>query len=124
MTNGTPRFLLGAALFLVGVAWMQPAGAQNEASTGAITGVVVEEGRGEPMPGANVRLKGTSTGTSTDLNGRYRIDNLEAGTYDLVFSFVGFQQKTLTGVEVESGGSTTVDVTLAEESAQLDEVVV
>ena len=124
MPTGTLRLLLGAALLLAGGTWMQPAGAQNQASTGAVTGVVVEEQRGEPLPGANVRIEGTSEGTSTDLNGRYRIEGLEPGTYALVFSFVGFQQTTVTGVEVDAGAATTVDISLAEKSAQLDEVVV
>jgi len=109
---------------LAGIAWSPLAHAQDEASTGAITGVVVEEGRGESLPGANVRVEGTSTGTSTDLNGRYRLNGLAPGAYDLVFSFVGFQQKTVTGVEVSSGQTTPLDVALAEESAQLEEVVV
>lgn len=124
MTNGTFRFLLGVALFLAGSAWMQPAGAQNEASTGAVAGVVVEDGNGAPLPGANVSIKGTTTGTSTDLNGRYRLGGLEPGTYDVLFSFVGFQQKTVTGVEVDAGQTTRLEVTLAEETAQLGEVVV
>lgn len=98
--------------------------AQDDADPGAVAGVVVEAGRGEPLPGANVTIRGTSTGTSTDLEGRYRIDDVEPGTYALVVSFVGFQQKTITGVEVESGRATTVDVALAEETEQLEEVLV
>jgi len=103
---------------------MQPAGAQNQASTGAVTGVVVEEQRGEPLPGANVRIREASKGTTTDLDGRYRLEELEPGAYDLVFSFVGFQQKTVTGVEVAPGEMTEIDVALVEETAEMDEVVV
>ena len=98
--------------------------AQDDADPGAVAGVVVEAGRGEPLPGANVTIRGTSAGTSTDLEGRYRIDDMEPGTYALVVSFVGFQQKTITGVEVESGRATTVDVALVEETEQLEEVLV
>ena len=105
------------------------ASAQDEADpevelAGAITGTVVEAGTGDPLPGANVRIKGTSTGTTTDLKGRYRLDGLDPGTYGVVYSFVGFQQKTVTGVEVEAGKPTAIEVTLAEETAQLDEVVI
>lgn len=92
--------------------------------TGAVTGVVVEAETGEPLPGANVSIQGTATGTSTDLNGRYRLKGLAPGTYDLLFSFVGFQQKTVTGVKVTVGQATELDVTLAEKTAQLGEVVV
>jgi len=93
-------------------------------STGVITGVVVEAATGEPLPGANVKIDGTSRGTTTDLNGRYRLKGLTPGTYDLVFSFVGFQKKTVTGVEVVAGEVTNIEMTLSEETAQLDEVVV
>ncbi|WP_233992780.1 TonB-dependent receptor [Salinibacter altiplanensis] len=98
--------------------------AQDAASAGAVAGVVVEKGQGEPLPGANVTVEGTSTGTSTDLEGRYRLDGLAPGTYALVVSFVGFQQTTVTGVEVTAGQTTSLDVALAAETEQLDEVVV
>lgn len=105
------------------------AAAQNSASQGSdelgsVTGVIVEAGNGAPLPGANVKIKGTTQGTSTDLNGRYRLEGLSPGTYDVIFSFVGFQKKTVTGVQVEAGQATQLDVGLREEAAQLDEVVV
>jgi len=92
--------------------------------TGSISGVVVDNANGESLPGANVSIAGTTTGTATDLNGRYTLKGLQPGAYDVVFSFVGFQKKTITGVEVESGETTSLDVTLAEQTAQLDEVIV
>jgi outer membrane receptor protein involved in Fe transport len=128
MLNGSPRFFLAAALCFLGLSgWVAPATAQNapgSTKSGAIGGVVVDAAQGEPLPGANVSIQGTTTGTSTDLNGRYRIRNLAPGTYDVLVSFVGFQQKTVTGVTVTAGRTTTVDVTLAEQTAQLNEVVV
>ena len=110
--------LLIACCAAVGVV---PASAQE---TGTIAGVVVDANNGESLPGANVSLKGSTTGTATDLNGRYRIKGIEPGTYDVVFSFVGFQQKTITGVEVKAGETTKLDATLAEQTAQMDEVIV
>jgi TonB-dependent receptor len=92
--------------------------------TGAIAGVVVDGESGDPLPGANVSIQGTTTGTATDLNGRYRIAGLEPGSYDVVFSFIGFQQKTVTGVEVEAGQTAKIDLTLNPETEQLDEVIV
>ena len=132
MADGWVRGILAFALLLVtGVggapfgAHAQEAASQEAAERpGAITGVVVDAKQGEPLPGANVSIKGTTTGTSTDLKGRYRLGGLAPGTYDVVYSFVGFQQKTVTGVEVTSGESTKIEVTLAEETAQLDEVVI
>jgi len=114
--------LLGAATPPSVVA--QGTSAEGMTARGTIAGVVVDASQGESLPGANVRIRGTSRGTTTDLNGRYRLDGLEPGSYDLVFSFVGFQQKTVTGVEVAPGKTTEIDVTLAEETAEMDEVVV
>jgi len=125
MLNRSLRWLLFAALLFGGTAWgSPPARAQSGDGTGAIAGVVVDAAEGKPLPGANVSIEGTTTGTSTDLNGRYRLDGLSPGTYDVLFSFVGFQQKTVTGVEVDAGQTTRLEVTLAEATAQLGEVVV
>ena len=121
--------LLATALLAFLAAFFGPAAAQDAApsdtiASGSVTGVVVEAGGGGPLPGANVVIKGTTQGTSTDLNGRYRLTGLAPGAYDLVFSFVGFQQKTVTGVEVTAGEPTELDISLREEAAQLEEVVV
>ncbi|WP_263841621.1 TonB-dependent receptor [Salinibacter sp.] len=124
MSESWMRRLVAAALIVLMGIGPHAAVAQDAASAGVVTGVVVEKQRGAPLPGANVTIEGTTTGTSTDLDGRYRIDDLEPGTYNLVVSFVGFQQKTVTGVDVTAGETTTLDVALAGETEQLDEVVV
>jgi TonB-dependent receptor len=123
-TDIFPRWIV----ILLLAAWMMvggtaPATAQN-AATGAVAGVVVDGETGDPLPGANVSLEGTTTGTATDLNGRYKMAGLEPGTYNVVFSFIGFQQTTVTGVEVDAGQATTLDITLNAQTEQLDEVIV
>ena len=120
----TRRVLSIVVLFLVGGGLGSSVVAQESDSTGAIAGVVVEAESGTPLPGANVRISETTTGTSTDLKGRYRIDDLAPGRYDLVFSFVGFQRKTITGLTVAPGETNQLDVSLAEEAAELKGVVV
>jgi len=130
MATNWLRGILGLTLLsLVGAGGAPGALAQDAAPTtvenvGTVSGVVVDGQQGEPLPGANVTVKGTATGTTTDLKGRYRLDGLEPGTYDLIYSFVGFQRKTVTGVEVKAGEITSLDVTLTEETEQLDEVVI
>ncbi len=130
MVDAWMRNVLSVVLLLIsGVGGTSYAVAQDASSEaveqpGAIVGVVVDAQQGEPLPGANVSIKGTTTGTSTDLNGRYQLKGLEPGTYDVQVSFVGFQQKTVTGVEVRAGETTTLEATLAEETEQLDEVVI
>lgn len=80
----------------------------------------VKDDAGEAIPGVNVLLKGTSTGTTTDVNGGYTLnvpDNAANGT--LVFSYIGY-----TTEEVSISGRNTVDVTLMSDIKSLSEVVV
>jgi len=71
-----------------------------------------------PLPGANVAVQGTDIGTVTDFDGNYSLNNVpENGT--LSFSFVGFVAQ-----EVPVNGRTSINVTLAEDAAALEEVVV
>ena len=122
MQTYTTRAVLAAFVFLIfSLFGPSPAHAQ---SPGALSGVVVDAESGETLVGANVAIAGTTTGTATDLNGNYTIKGLAPGTYDVVFSFIGFQTKTVQGVEIQSGKTTTLDIDLAPASEQLDEVVV
>lgn len=85
--------------------------------TGEITGIVTDE-NGEPLPGVNIIIEGTTTGTITNYYGKYV---LEVGDFNgnLVFSFMGFKQQV-----IAINGRTKIDVTLIEEIATLDEIVV
>ncbi|MBT1695283.1 SusC/RagA family TonB-linked outer membrane protein [Fulvivirgaceae bacterium PWU4] len=78
----------------------------------------IKDTQGSPLPGVNVIVKGTSTGTTSDTEGRYNI-NLNEGATTLVFSFIGFSTQ-----EVEIGTRTSIDVTLSEDVTELNEVVV
>ncbi len=82
----------------------------------SISGTVLDENG--PLPGATVLVKGTSTGTTTDFDGNYSIN--EVGTdATLVISFVGYATQ-----EVAVAGKLTINIILVEDSSQLDEVVV
>ena len=83
----------------------------------SITGVVSEKDTGEPIPGAAVVVKGTTNGTSTDLDGKYALQVSDGDV--LQISFVGFTMQ-----EVPVNGQTTINVQLEEEVALFDEVVV
>lgn len=81
-----------------------------------VTGTVVDENN-EPLPGVAVVIKGTSRGTSTDLDGKYSI---EASAEDeLLYSMVGMVSQT-----IPVGNKTTIDVIMLNETALLDEVIV
>jgi TonB-linked SusC/RagA family outer membrane protein len=77
----------------------------------------VSDQDGLPLPGVNVLLKGTSTGTQTDFDGNYSIQAAQGDV--LVFSFIGLETK-----EYTVGAVNTINVTLGDDSASLDEVVV
>lgn len=75
------------------------------------------------LPFANVLVKGSTTGTTSDFDGKYEIE-IEPGSYTLVFSYVGYETKEITDVVVEENNFTIVDVTLGALASALDEVVV
>jgi len=78
---------------------------------------VVSDASG-PVPGVNVLVKGTTTGTQTDFDGNYSLD-ISTPDAVLVFSFLGYKTQ-----EIPVGGQTTINVTLAEDISELNEVVV
>jgi len=83
----------------------------------AVTGLVSDE-NGQGFPGVNIIVKGTSTGTTTDVNGRYALQ-VEDENAILVFSFVGYEEQ-----EISLGGRTVIDVQMRQNLRALDEVVV
>jgi TonB-linked SusC/RagA family outer membrane protein len=85
-----------------------------------VSGKVTSQEDGSPLPGVNVMLKGTSTGTVTDSEGNYRL-TLPAGDQggSLVFSFIGMQT-----TEAPINGRSAVDIKLGLDVKQLSEVVV
>ena len=78
---------------------------------------VVSDSNG-PLPGVSVIIKGTITGTETDFDGNYSIV-VNSSDAVLVFSYLGYKTQ-----EIPVAGKTTVNVTLVEDSTQLDEIVV
>ncbi len=90
---------------------------QLSAQTRAVSGKVSSSNNGASMPGASILIKGTTNGTTTDADGNYK---LEAKSDDvLVFSFIGFTSK-----EETVGQRTIIDISLEEDVAALQEVVV
>lgn len=81
------------------------------AQTGKITGTIMDGEFNEPMAFANVLIKNTTKGTTSDFDGKYFID-VEAGNYTLVFSYIGYQTIEISDVVVKSNDEVIVDVTL------------
>ena len=79
--------------------------------TGKIAGTIMDGEFNEPMAFANVLIKNTTKGTTSDFDGKYSID-VEAGNYTIVFSYIGYQTIEISDVVVKSNDEVIVDVTL------------
>ncbi len=90
--------------------------------TGTITGVVRDKEMKETLPGANVVIEGTTTGSITDLDGRFSFQ-APVGTYNVVASFVGFEPLTRS-VTLAAGQTITVNFELSTDIGLLSEFVV
>ncbi len=122
---GRPFALLSACFILSASAFAQDATIDGVPSVGetaianaqqTVSGLVVDS-QGEPLIGATVAAKGTSTATATDIDGNYALKARKGDT--LVFSYIGFASQ-----EHKVGDNPTIDVTMTEDSQMLDEVVV
>ncbi|TYB78488.1 TonB-dependent receptor [Bizionia myxarmorum] len=91
---------------------------------GSLVGKLTDkEYNNEPLPYANVIIKGSTKGTTTDMDGLYSIDNLEPGTYTIVFSFVGYQTQEIEA-NIIAGKVTEINLPMAISAASLDEVII
>lgn len=94
------------------------------AQTGIIKGKITDkEYNNEPLAFANVLIKGTIKGTTSDFDGLYEFTDLEAGTYTLIFSFVGYETKEIKTTILE-GQTSILNVDMVASAASLDEVVI
>lgn len=94
------------------------AGSELWAQARTVSGKVTATEDGSALPGVNVILKGTTTGTATDAEGKYTL-SISGDGGALIFSFIGLESK-----EIEIGDRQIVDVSLSLDVTQLSEVVV
>jgi len=93
---------------------------------GAIVGKLIDkELNNEPLAFANVLIKGTTTGTTSDFDGLYEIAGVDPGTYTLVFSYLGYETIEIPNVIVVADKVTTVNVPMsASQGVALEEVTI
>jgi len=93
------------------------------AQQGTLKGTVTDTNTAETLIGVSVVIEGTTTGTSTDLDGQYSL-KLEPGIYTMVFSYISYATQTITDVNVKADEVTVLDVRLNDKAEELKEVVV
>ena len=108
MKKHSSKLFIVAFLFLATIAWAQQK---------VVTGTVKDESGGT-MPGVNVIIKGTASGTSTDTDGKFST-SVSGSDAILVFTFVGYSTQ-----EVAVGAQSVIDISLAPDAVALQEIVV
>lgn len=94
------------------------------AQDGIIRGSVFDESNGEAMIMVTVAAEGTTNGTFTDLDGKFNLE-IEPGTYNLIFSFVGYESLTVSDISVKAGEVKLLNnVSLNPSTVELSEVTV
>jgi len=84
---------------------------QLTAQSGKIVGTITDGDYNEPMAFANVLIKNTTTGTTSDFDGKYQLE-VEEGNYAIIFSYIGYQTIEISDIVVAGNSDVIVDVTL------------
>ncbi len=92
-------------------------------NTGKIAGTVVDANSGEPIPGANIIIVGSTFGASSDINGEFYIINIPPGDYDVECIVIGYQKTVFKNVHVQSDQTTILNFKIKEQTLNLDETI-
>jgi len=98
--------------------------AEAFAQTGKIAGRVTDAATGEPLPGVNVVIEGTTQGASSSVDGDYVVIGVRPGAYTVIASFIGFATQRQEGVHVSIDLTTTVNFQMGEAVIEGEEIVV
>jgi outer membrane receptor for ferrienterochelin and colicin len=93
-------------------------------TTGKIQGVVTDKKTGDPLPGVNVIIQGTTIGSATDFNGEYVILQAPPGDHTLKVTMIGYQEVIISNVKVRADLTTKVDVQIEEVAVDIGQDVV
>lgn len=91
--------------------------------TGTLSGFILDQ-KGEPLVGATVRIPNTQLGTVTNIEGKYTLKTVPAGTVTVEASYLSFETQKITQVKINPARTTELDLVMKEASEELGEVVV
>ncbi len=94
------------------------------AQSGSISGQVKDSKSGETLPGATILIEGTLAGSITDFDGKYTLESMKPGTYDIRVSFISYETAIFKGITVEPGKNSILDVQLNEATTTISEVTI
>ena len=117
------RSMLAVATALAIIAGMATE-VRAQQTVGSISGTVVDAETGDPLIGATVMVAGLALGAMADLEGSYLIRNVPAGRHAVVVSMIGFARKRVTGIRVNPGQVTRIDLVVEQELIMADVVEV
>ncbi|MCU0319588.1 MAG: carboxypeptidase-like regulatory domain-containing protein [Flavobacteriales bacterium] len=92
------------------------------AAQAVVKGTVSDARTREPLPFVNVLLDGTTTGATTDIEGRFTMENVKPGLYNVVVSSVGYQRRVVPEVQVGTARPVELTITLEPSAMELQEV--
>ncbi len=91
--------------------------------SGEVMGTLIDGDFQDPVPFANIIVKGTTVGTTSDYDGNYKLA-LEEGTYSIVFSYLGYETVEVSDVVVNSKEPTQLNITMESSAEGLEEVII
>lgn len=96
---------------------------QNEDKYAVVKGLVTDQSTKDPLPGANIIIKGTSIGTVTDIKGQYILDKVPDGSQTLIIKYIGYQEQNYE-ITIEGGEVIRQDAEMAFAAFESEEVVI
>jgi hypothetical protein len=91
--------------------------------TGKISGVIKDKQTGEPLPGVNILVEGTTLGSSTDIDGFYVIVNVPVGTHQLKVSYIGYKDILIYNIRVVADATSRYDFDMEPTLLEVSEVI-